>query len=259
MLGLDGSITSIAALPIPSESYRDCLVRIFAPSGEADQLLACLKDKNDNYSWVSIGGSWEIVIQDDMFNPIPVLGYLILSQSTWDYLATGLGTIAKDDRLGGGILSTTGALTNDENTIYTGTAFPVQVSKYPTITFGVQLGSTTQHELYVGLYKDANNYILFTSDNNGNIYARCKSAAAETAVDTGVVQDTSLRYYRIEVLGDGSVNFYTSTTGIEEMTLECNIATNVYAGTLQPYINHKTTENVAKEAYVTMIHHRQVR
>ena len=206
----------------------------------------------------NIGDREEIFIEDDMFNPVPS-GGVIFSESSWDYTATG--TMVKEDRLGGGILSTTGATTGNSNVVNTGTAFPIHVSDFPATIFEVKPDSVTAHEIEIGWYNDANNYILFTSDDNGNIYARCKNTGTETAVDTGVAQTTDARFYKIELIDDGSVNFYLSTTSIENMTFETNISTNIpTTGTfLQHRIYHETTEDVAKGLTVGMIHHRQVR
>ena len=185
-----------------------------------------------------------------MVNPIITGGYVVSSQ-TWNYLLNGAGSLSPANINGGALRSTTGANNGDDNTIYTGATFAFNPDNHPWLCLGLDPDTVTQHDLVGGLFQDANNYIEVYSSNGGNIQCECKAGVGNvTTVDSGVAQTANKFYFMIEVIDDGSVNFYYSLTHWRDMTFITNISTNVPAGQFEPYFNHETTENVAKQVDV---------
>lgn len=195
----------------------------------------------------NIGDTPRFHFYDDFVNPIfDTANSWILSGQTWNFSTSGGATVANANVNSGAIRSTTAAVNGRNNTIYTGTNFPFNPANHCCFCANIDLGSTTLHNLVVGFYQDATHYITFRSTAGGNIMCDCQNGGLGTMVDSGIAQDTNTKCYKLEILDDGSVNFYYSTTHWEDMTFITNISTNVPSGQFQPYVNHQTNENVAK-------------
>lgn len=115
IIGIDGSITTVGALPAASVDYRDALARINAGAGVYDQVLVCLKADDDSYSWEDIqtrlsptektwafrsrgagagtfywGGFYDFGATDNDFNPAITFGTIDIAYGAHFFIVSAL-------------------------------------------------------------------------------------------------------------------------------------------------------------------------
>lgn len=175
-----------------------------------------------------------------------------------EWHVTGTGSCAVVDLQYGGIARlTTGAVINNNYTLYWNDKRSMHVSNECKMEVRCKLNQITNMILRISLYFDGNNCILFEYDSSvlANWRLRCFDGGAGTSVDSGEAADTSNHIFRILTHpSDQHVAAVHAHFFIDDLTTEVTnspISTNIpddAADYLQPLIFIQTLENAAKTA-----------
>lgn len=181
-------------------------------------------------------------------------------QDEWSTTIVGAGTAAVVDAQTGGIVRlTTGALTNNSTILDWNDIRSLHVDQKVTMELRVKPNQLTQYYLYLELWEDNDNRIMFYSNNVGGAddwEGWCENNTVVTRIESGITVSAAYHVFRIECFPTDEVHFYID--GVE--TANSPITTNIpddAADYLQPKISIITKEDVAKSVDIDYVVVRQ--
>jgi len=152
------------------------------------------------------------------------------------------GTQAIIAGVGGVMQLDTGATGSQSSTLALTNASMIKTSQKPVFSALVKTDALTHRKILVGLYKDANNYVMFEFDTDnvsdaGNWKLVSNNAGAgEVETDTGVAAAAAYTELSIELAADGSIEAEIDGTDVAAAHAG-DAADDVY--TLYAYIDNK--------------------